>query len=1233
MSGSIIEIINRFGVMFCDNALKVLFQSSILIAVLLVVDLLIRKRVKAVFRYCIWLLVFVKLIIPPTFSLPTGIGYWLGDIFPEKAIQTESAPKEMIERPRMEYSIKPLTPPRLVETQNHLSLQSNLHMPVMETPVIIPEASSIKVHGIIFLLWIVGEMIFIALLLQRILFVRRIIAQSKPASDNLQDILAESCRKIGIKKKIELKVSQGLLSPAACGLLKPKIILPSSLLKCFSQEKLHTTLLHELAHIKRKDIWINSLQSILQILYFYNPLLWIANTIVRRIREQAVDETVLVYLGEQADTYSKTLVDIVEIAFAKPSLGLNMIGVVESKKALTNRIKHILSRPFPKTVKLGVTGFIAIILSALVLLPMAKAEKEKKSPESSITSSQTDIQPANQSNVTPPVWITFLPASPIRSLTDYEHSQKVESLSSEDGKVQTYELEIRSASDNKRIARIKYDNYPISGGRWGCKLNKEQIQEIGAIKDGTYLAAMYVNGVRCSNVAQFTVDSNADLSSKPVLKLVPLPLGVEQVLPGLGIIATGPNPTNPELMQSAIYFPDLFVDGIERKPNVIKWAGSDRVLQAGTQGVAIIDLDNYSPAIELNQPHEVWAKLGKYQSAAVVIPASDTAGKNWDEITENFYPTSAPVVMLEGIIIGPEGKPVSYNVSLIREDGKVFETSSNSDGNYEFFNLPIGKYQLRCNPPKLGAPTFFVNNIQIREGQKASVNPDLTNQYSFSGKISYEDGSPAANMDVMATWEDGQNEFWNSIKTDERGQYRFSSPFEIASYVGVGSMQAGYITPRQPYRNLKAGRDDVNFVLKKASETNTASDKFTAVLPNGVTVELVGVCEHPSAGKQWWKPDGSILEKAPYEKTDRIRDANDSEKIREFALRFGGSYSGDARHLISGLDGEKQAGIGARLNYINQNLPVITAIFSKDKKSTTVPLQVSAGQWETRAVGDGRREVSIAIFGGETIYQEASEENGKSIIPIIVRSILGDDGSRRWDNRIIAKDMMGKELIGRQFYGGIRGRSGWYRYEFDVPLDQIVSFEYQIRPYYQIDFENVSLEPGEKTNVQIQIKEAGKNLQTDALIPMESQPLEKISTNTLPVWITYLAASPIRSLADYQHSQEVESLSSEDGKVQTCELEIRSASDNKRIARITYDNYPISGGRWGCKLNKEQIQKIGAVKGGTYLAAMYVNGIRCSNAAQFTVDSNADLSSKPVLKLVPLPLGIGQQVRILLILS
>ncbi len=68
-----IAMLNAVGRMFCSHAWSVSLQVSVLIAVLLVVDLLLRRRVRAVVRYAMWMLVFVKLLLPPTLSLPTGI--------------------------------------------------------------------------------------------------------------------------------------------------------------------------------------------------------------------------------------------------------------------------------------------------------------------------------------------------------------------------------------------------------------------------------------------------------------------------------------------------------------------------------------------------------------------------------------------------------------------------------------------------------------------------------------------------------------------------------------------------------------------------------------------------------------------------------------------------------------------------------------------------------------------------------------------------------------------------------------------------------------------------------------------------------------------------------------------------------------------------------------------------------------------------------------------------------
>ena len=76
---SIITSLNYLGEMFCSHATDMLLQSSLLICILLIVNLLLRKHVKAVWRYCLWMILFVKLVVPPSFASPTGIAYWLED--------------------------------------------------------------------------------------------------------------------------------------------------------------------------------------------------------------------------------------------------------------------------------------------------------------------------------------------------------------------------------------------------------------------------------------------------------------------------------------------------------------------------------------------------------------------------------------------------------------------------------------------------------------------------------------------------------------------------------------------------------------------------------------------------------------------------------------------------------------------------------------------------------------------------------------------------------------------------------------------------------------------------------------------------------------------------------------------------------------------------------------------------------------------------------------------------
>ena len=366
-------VLNNISRLFCNYSTDIFIQSGILIILLLIIDFLLRKRVRATFRYWIWMLVLIKLILPPAFSLPTGIGRWFGDCLPTQTSLSKQASNIVLSKPA--GASTPLDINRSAEIpQVHLSQDSP--EPVAPASFVISNLQALTWQAAVFIIWFIGLAVFSVLLVHRILFVRRLIAQSEPAKNRHTDLLDQCRQRIGIKRKTELRLSDKLLSPAVCGFFRPVILIPTGLIEKLSPDKLKAVLIHELAHVKRGDLWVNCVQTFLQIIYFYNPLVWLANVVICRIREQAVDEMVLVTLDAEAMSYSNTLIDIAEMTFLKTSLSLQLIGVVESKKALSRRIKHILNRPIPKNAKLGALSFVVIILSAIVLLPMAKADRK-----------------------------------------------------------------------------------------------------------------------------------------------------------------------------------------------------------------------------------------------------------------------------------------------------------------------------------------------------------------------------------------------------------------------------------------------------------------------------------------------------------------------------------------------------------------------------------------------------------------------------------------------------------------------------------------------------------------------------------------------------------------------------------------------------------------------------------------------------------------------------------------
>jgi hypothetical protein len=142
---------------------------------------------------------------------------------------------------------------------------------------------------------------------------------------------------------------------------------------------------------------VKLLQTILQVVYFYNPLLWLANATIRRVRELAVDEAVLVILGQsRSEVYPCTLLKVAGWALDQPMHGLRLIGVMESNNLLTERINIMLQKPIPHSKKIGIIGLGILFVLGVFLLPMARAAGVQKAPEKVAPSKTENVKDAKE---------------------------------------------------------------------------------------------------------------------------------------------------------------------------------------------------------------------------------------------------------------------------------------------------------------------------------------------------------------------------------------------------------------------------------------------------------------------------------------------------------------------------------------------------------------------------------------------------------------------------------------------------------------------------------------------------------------------------------------------------------------------------------------------------------------------------------------------------------------------
>lgn len=201
--------------------------------------------------------------------------------------------------------------------------------------------------------------------------IRRINTKAVPA--HWEETLTRLSNALGIPKAVRLLESGIVKTPVTIGYFKPVIFLPLGLLTQLPADQVETILLHELAHIRRKDYLVNILHSFTETIFFFNPaFLWISARL-REEREACCDDIVVAHTPHKA-TYLHALVAFEEQAVAGTSLQLRL-GSTQTH--LLQRVKRMLTRENKKLTIMErislIFGLIAI--TAFSFMPEKEAEK------------------------------------------------------------------------------------------------------------------------------------------------------------------------------------------------------------------------------------------------------------------------------------------------------------------------------------------------------------------------------------------------------------------------------------------------------------------------------------------------------------------------------------------------------------------------------------------------------------------------------------------------------------------------------------------------------------------------------------------------------------------------------------------------------------------------------------------------------------------------------------------
>lgn len=355
-----------------ESLLQIGLSNAVAALVLAVIAVLVGVLVRRpALTHGLWLLVLVKLITPPLFLIPID---WTDGASRKAEIDAILASlPEVPAEPVAQVEFIPWAEGELFEVPAPAAMPApapvtipKIDLAALEAPVGAPILAGW--WHLLGMLWLGGTALWFGLALYRVACFQALLRHAEPASESLAEQVRLLATRLGLKQVPRVLLVPGKLAPMIWTTLHgAKLLLPVELWRHLSPEQRQTLLVHELAHLVRRDHWVRVLEMLTLGLYWWHPIVWVACRQLREAEEQCCDAWVVSTLNGSGRTYAQAIVETLDfLAKARTPTPLLASGVGQVSD-LKRRLTMIMRGTTPRS--LTWRGLCALLTLATFLLP------------------------------------------------------------------------------------------------------------------------------------------------------------------------------------------------------------------------------------------------------------------------------------------------------------------------------------------------------------------------------------------------------------------------------------------------------------------------------------------------------------------------------------------------------------------------------------------------------------------------------------------------------------------------------------------------------------------------------------------------------------------------------------------------------------------------------------------------------------------------------------------------